>query len=1613
MQLLQLMNLLEKYPGKISLQDVHAIDKVSPNKCTNIADLPWVILRKIISVDSSFRDEVLEELFEKMQDDSEVIPKSDDEKDNKGTIDEERISLFSLHPSDVFFTIFLCCDMFLQKTIMTKLSFCQFAVPFVYPRIYDDSLMMSLWSLRDIYIDDVQSLPTSSTKRVSFIRLGEVNEQSKSKLIDEFLRDQNEEHSTFYHHDCPLGENLRLVSNGIIEMSWFIPSIDDKKWAVSKEGAGENKSLTEPTLVFNLRGDGALHVRQVQILSEVTDIMVVLAEVESMDDEKNCDMLREIHRNTFIILLVSSKIKDNKTRDKIANTYRESLKTDEEKTSVLFLFDNKKKKNASKRRTMLRSEVQSMMKKVKPPKPLEQICSKLKLKINIDEMVLDCQKGKEFADSLFKTVIKDEESIEPRKEILPLQGDDLWVKWSHLLKEKSRIKTNVEGKTTDEPEYREMESIRLKQIETCHPFMARFIEVIFTLRKNKRTLLFFLDWTKHILEMLSKLKLPSLEKSFSEAFEKYEKSRSESDKSNVQKKKRELRDALFGIEHIFLELSQIYESFIRQGEKKDTFIAEKTMIILTAIPHIVSDLFLSGQILQILDGEASNVPLTWLQSVFDCIRLRKGNVKFTSVSILGIQSSGKSTLLNSMFGIQFNVSAGRCTRGVYTQLIPVRSKSTLKSDYLMVIDTEGLRAPELSDYSFNHDNELATFAIGFGDFALINIKGETISDMKDVLEIVVHGLLRLKQANQSLQFNQSCTFIHQNVSAKDAKDKMLQGHQETLKTLDDITKEIAESEGIQGVNAFKDVLEFHPHSSIKYVPDLWHGSPPMAPTSTKYSSKVQEIVDLIKLKMTETRNIHSVLDTSTRLHDLWKGILKEDFVFSFRNSLEVKAYNSLDIEFKKLGWEMEVAKQEWIDTNVVKGLNDLQRKEDLPKLISDLRIQFLFQMDKISQETKEKVSKFINEADSREQMIHWKERVIKRVDTLREELEIDYDKRVQEKSNICIVNFSEKSILSVNEKIINEKAQDLAKTLQRKQLSEDKLREYFEDMFEARMQEIEKENPSLPKEAEQNIEVGMRQDITTVLRHSYSNYSEKIRSQLQKRPLTGEEEYTTLADIFSNTTQTQTSSPWHLSWSWPFSDKKKKVWKTNVAHILNDIEFRINRERATRFRLSKTEFSIILKHAQDLISTSNQRKHDLNININVEIDIAVLVSRRCYHVFVRHNKEVLQQNSLRNKLGKIKEKTFKRFTNTVRQKHKDLTAADLLSDDLAEIIWNKMVQESKMQLKTWILRRYNFSKFNLMKDLLTKLVEKSYFESFVEFIKFPASYVLRFIITEAQQDFLERKGDSSSCKFKDWAYSFVSEKIDYIITTLDSYCKISENESPDTWLSEFAEALSEAKFDLSNDPLLQLKDFAITDFVQFKKSVTEHLYAKQNLLYEKISSFDLSDMEEIDDSPFEKAFSVLWGCTEKCPLCAEPCSRETKHEGDIKHRCVQHRPGGIFGVYWTHNDTLVERNCNFHLGSNGRMVCCGKRSWCRTCPKETDCEEVHFLHNYNKYIPDWDIQPQADTEGSKFWNWFMCKYSKELAEHFDHKEAGIPSSWRDIAEDDALKSLNETYQTKL
>ena len=139
------------------------------------------------------------------------------------------------------------------------------------------------------------------------------------------------------------------------------------------------------------------------------------------------------------------------------------------------------------------------------------------------------------------------------------------------------------------------------------------------------------------------------------------------------------------------------------------------------------------------------------------------------------------------------------------KIVPANKKEKemgkIKYDFLLVIDTEGLNAPELLDdkKKEQRDNELATLAVGLGHITLINLKGENISEMKDILQIVILAFLRMKLGRSGENHNSKrslngCMFLHQNVSAVNAGQKMQEGLQKLQKTLDIATREVAETE---------------------------------------------------------------------------------------------------------------------------------------------------------------------------------------------------------------------------------------------------------------------------------------------------------------------------------------------------------------------------------------------------------------------------------------------------------------------------------------------------------------------------------------------------------------------------------------------------------------------------------------------------------------------------------------------------------------------------------------------------------------------------------------------------------------------------------------------------
>jgi predicted GTPase len=102
------------------------------------------------------------------------------------------------------------------------------------------------------------------------------------------------------------------------------------------------------------------------------------------------------------------------------------------------------------------------------------------------------------------------------------------------------------------------------------------------------------------------------------------------------------------------------------------------------------------------------------------------------VSVIGAQSSAKSTLLNYLFKCNFATSAGRCTKGVYFTIAECNGK------IILVLDTEGLLSISARDHTF--DAQITSFVMLVSDLVIFNNKGEVNTNLQNLLGVCLYAI---------------------------------------------------------------------------------------------------------------------------------------------------------------------------------------------------------------------------------------------------------------------------------------------------------------------------------------------------------------------------------------------------------------------------------------------------------------------------------------------------------------------------------------------------------------------------------------------------------------------------------------------------------------------------------------------------------------------------------------------------------------------------------------------------------------------------------------------------------------------------------------------------------
>ncbi|XP_060600291.1 interferon-induced very large GTPase 1-like [Ruditapes philippinarum] len=1075
-------------------------------------------------------------------------------------------------------------------------------------------------------------------------------------------------------------------------------------------------------------------------------------------------------------------------------------------------------------------------------------------------------------------------------------------------------------------------------------------------------------------------------------------------------------NAFLEIEHLFREIAHICDSIEISGTSSESI----DFPHVNELVDVVSSLMVQGYSFELLDAEHFFIPTEWIKLILSEVNRKINEKQLLVLSVLGVQSSGKSTLLNTMFGFQFPTSCGRCTRGIHMRLVPLVKRknelSTVPFDYILVIDTEGIRAPECLDTQetyYQRDNKLSTIIVGLGDVTILNVMGESISEMHDILQILAHAFLRLKLANNSLDIRKSCFLIHQNVSEMQAPMKLKAGLTHALQILDKATKEAAEFEGISDITTFHDVIKFERESNVFYFPNLWHGNPPMASINRMYCDRVNVLTTRLFKESLHDRgkSFKTLEDIATHVHDLWKGVLAENFIFSFRNNIEKKAYIEMEKFIRDTFWLLESSFDDESLQMVQKRFSKCDDHDSLKRTLEEIPLSIKELISKHKQKAFDKMEVFFQGNKYKEMLVRWKEQSLNRLDM--------FCKIIDDNRNMEIATLYKKRKVDImitmmcikHKDQLRRKSLELANELRASGTTIDKNEKIarFEHIWETIVTE------SLSFVKTQPEKSSLRDDCIFFLHNVFGSQSALLNRFLkgdtfdeghELKHLSGSFVKTEIdiSDISMSKKKIVKSKKNEKNSSEKFEEKLKLV-QCATENLFLTIDTRVELTCQRNEIITNRDLKQVLNDTfKSVKEISTNQSHHFTMKITYQIKVLVHVSKYLCRRFEAENIEHLQSHSITARLDTYRKQMQERFFAYLEERKAEDTAVCLMHGMIENLLSENIKENLTRKVKFVLKFTLPQLKYDLLIAILTELMENDDFDQFKSYILSPKDHAYLWVNQKAKR-FLFSQSTVM--------YSGVAEReITNLFQVIEHNLKKSTTNFQDNkatienWIETFKSLNDTFTFpnDCFNNVAREFENLECIQIVDFVNKIIDKLDQTKASLIDMYRNVTEETIRWNGCNPVDKLFEDIWGCSEQCMFCGEPCIKSKQH--DTCHMCLQHRPLGISGVFDEGTGDIFLTSCHVNVTGDGNVPCTFINFRCNP-QKRNDCKDKrHKFQDYKSIVSTWDIEPVRLMEDcSLFWMWFMGKYKQQLGEYYHINTENIPSTWNEIQEKRALDSL--------
>ena len=1556
-----LLNLLELNPHeKFTLKKARIVDNntINDKALTSTNEIPRYIIDKLMIVDYGARAFKLK--HGTTEEAGAAFDDSDDEYETRDAIKE------TINPMDAFLAMFHCSDDFLRQNLAIKVSACQLSVPFLLPDPVQPSekITMLLWALEGIkkswkatsnnYQETIAQhvfVLEHPFPVVSFIRIG-TKTSSKSALLNRIISDVNGYHDFFFHKDCKGGGVARKIVGGLVELCWYLP------------GERKHQAFQNEICFANLRGDAVNFKKQLRFLTKISSAIFLLlpSEYPQLSTKK---ILIEITRTEGKVFLVFNEKLQQK-----AKQFFDDFK--QEHRGKLSFVQKSTRRNEDDFVEIIRQKIERTISTSK--------CITLKESVSFaKECGIDLDENSDM-NCLWRESIQPWTEMGPKQAKMKLKLQTQVSAFARLERENfcSKPQANKSEKERVDDIFLKRQEARNFQKESYNKMdeqICRCLNRIAVMNDVERE--YALAILKHDLDKMSLMVLGALQVQYRDAWINMQRKKKQQrlnspDQQSLSDEEmhlKQLEDTIvassFGLEHIFREIAQMFQL---------------TDICPINYAGAAADMLLSGQPLELMDGDSSYIPLKWFNAVFSKLVRKTNNAKIFVISVLGIQSSGKSTMLNTMFGLEFPVSAGRCTRGAFASLIPVSDllKSASNFDYVLIIDTEGLRGstdPEVRQ----HDNELATFSIGVADLTIVNIFGENYNDMKEFLEIAVHAFLKMKLVKEK----RICQIVHQNVAAVEASDVLASERITLKKKLDDMAKLAAIQENCEDAfQELNDILSFDENDDVFYIPNLLQGSPPMAPVNPDYGRAVQKIKEkIISLMSSSERSHHPISHFQKRVCDLWKAILRENFIFSFRNTIEVRAYTSLEkkyfeesVKIMKIMTELEKR----IQVSLMRSSADAREA-----IWSVGKVEIQEKAEELGSKMENAMEDFFETNEDKTTLEQWKENFMNKINYLKDFQIMEVKRNCQEafyywqsRQEVDIRKQTCKNELLAKARKFITSVEDIDDVEKCTAKFEQEWQQWIKDVPPCNDQRVDVNREMM------NVLFYTERRLTGLMK---SKCDEKERKVLNFKNICASIKNQLNLGMFERFFQIFRDNP-------QLVQDAEKI-RDNAITAAFDFARKTSRSggRCRRDDLQQ------MYHCVTSTIHEETKKQKFKFPEALVCDTLLYVFANTYEVFNEMEERYIRERDIRGDLERnLRPELQKYFINMCKEMKKEVRAAILIVDVLQKAIQSELDRSMGPVVAMELLKKNEFqSKGQFHASILIQLSEEGNFQSYIGYLRNPVMF-LRGKLEESIADYcLDDKDNSANLLLQ----SEVKKIEDTMLEAISATSRRARSSSAprfSSWREDFVDNCSTLAITTEMFGVAAIDD-DLKDFETFESQLTQ--LVKDFLQSLVLRGTDVAVYQSWKPAPHEMLMDLMFGCQECCPFCKGLCDQTVGgHEGG--HSTRIHRPQGITGYHDVNTKILFIRICTTLVDSDWRF-------------KNVDTSyEWHPYKEYQKvndYYKSWAIPPDASFEASTYWKWFMATYAQELANYYGVKPPEIPLAWKSITFEEAREQLREEF----